>query len=118
MGPIRDAEVEFGDLTVLVGPQASGKSIFLQMLMLVIDSGRVFKTLKRHGLDWSRQVESFLPVFLGEGTGELWPKRGGLLEWDRKRIDLREFVSRGRKGGVEQTFFVPAQRVLALSRDG
>lgn len=118
MGPIRDADVEFGDLTVLVGPQASGKSIFLQMLMLVIDSGRVFKTLKRHGLDWSRQVESFLPVFLGEGTGELWPSSGGLIEWGGERVDLPEIVRRGRQAGAERAFFIPAQRVLALSRDG
>ncbi|HRI68301.1 MAG TPA: hypothetical protein PK156_28925 [Polyangium sp.] len=30
-GPIRQADVKFGDLTVLVGPQASGKSLFVQL---------------------------------------------------------------------------------------
>jgi hypothetical protein len=30
-GPIVEAEVEFGDLTVFVGPQATGKSLFLQV---------------------------------------------------------------------------------------
>ena len=29
-GPIKAADVEFGDMTFIVGPQASGKSIFLQ----------------------------------------------------------------------------------------
>ena len=38
LGPIRQAEVAFGDLTVIVGPQATGKSIFLQTLKLVLDS--------------------------------------------------------------------------------
>lgn len=39
VGPITDAEVTFGDLTVLVGPQATGKSVFLQFLKLLVDSG-------------------------------------------------------------------------------
>ena len=33
-GTIEKAEVNFGDLTLLVGPQASGKSIFLQLYEL------------------------------------------------------------------------------------
>ena len=31
-GPIGKAHVEFGDLTILVGAQASGKSLFLELL--------------------------------------------------------------------------------------
>ena len=31
-GPISEAEINFGDLTLLVGPQASGKSILLPKL--------------------------------------------------------------------------------------
>jgi len=37
IGPIRTADVRFGDLTVLVGPQATAKSIFLQLLKLAVD---------------------------------------------------------------------------------
>lgn len=40
LGPIRNAEVGFGDLTVLVGPQATGKSLFLQILKLVRERSR------------------------------------------------------------------------------
>jgi len=32
-GPIEEADVTFGDLTLLVGPQASGKSIFIQRIL-------------------------------------------------------------------------------------
>jgi len=39
LGPIRRADIEIGDLTLLVGPQASGKSIFLRLLKLVLDAG-------------------------------------------------------------------------------
>ena len=38
VGQIHDADIEFSDLTVLVGPQATGKSIFLQFLRLLVDT--------------------------------------------------------------------------------
>ena len=38
IGPIREANVRFGDLTILVGPQATGKSVFLQLFKPVLDS--------------------------------------------------------------------------------
>lgn len=41
VGQIREATLEFGDLTVFVGPQATGKSIALQMLKLLVDSGTI-----------------------------------------------------------------------------
>lgn len=31
-GPINKVDVQLGDLTILLGPQASGKTLFLQML--------------------------------------------------------------------------------------
>jgi ABC-type uncharacterized transport system ATPase subunit len=34
LGPIREADITFGDLTVIVGPQATGKSILLQTIKL------------------------------------------------------------------------------------
>lgn len=39
VGQIVCADVRLADLTVLVGPQATGKSIFLQFLKLVLDTG-------------------------------------------------------------------------------
>lgn len=39
IGQIASAELTFGDLTVLVGPQASGKSITLQWLKLLPTPG-------------------------------------------------------------------------------
>jgi predicted ATPase len=41
IGQINEADLRFGDLTVFVGPQASGKSIALQFLKLVVDMGYV-----------------------------------------------------------------------------
>ena len=41
VGQIKKAEIDFGDLTVFVGPQATGKSIALQLLKLLLDTGQV-----------------------------------------------------------------------------
>jgi hypothetical protein len=58
IGQIRGADVTFGDLTVLVRPQATGKSIFLQCLKLMVGPGYVLAELKRYGLDWGRKVDA------------------------------------------------------------
>ena len=56
IGPIKRADLEFGDLTVLVGPQASGKSILLQMLNFVVDSDAVIGALKDYGTNLQARV--------------------------------------------------------------
>jgi predicted ATPase len=53
-GPIVEAEVEFGDLTVFVGPQATGKSLFLQIFKLLQDRGLYGSDSKAQV--WSGQV--------------------------------------------------------------
>jgi len=50
VGQIKEADITFGDLTVLVGPQATGKSIVLQFLKLLIDSRQVLHRLSRYGM--------------------------------------------------------------------
>ena len=47
-GPIEDVSVDFGDLTILVGPQASGKSIMLETLKLAVDRNNIIDTLDRY----------------------------------------------------------------------
>ena len=43
-GPIGKAHVDFGDLTILVGAQASGKSLFLELLKLLEDKEAIVET--------------------------------------------------------------------------
>ena len=40
-GPIKQADVTLGDLNISVGPQASGKSLFWQLLKLLLDAPTV-----------------------------------------------------------------------------
>jgi hypothetical protein len=116
-GQIVNASLTFGDLTVLVGPQATGKSIALQMLKLMVDAGQVQGELSRYGLDWSGQLPDFLDVYLGEGMRAVWHEGRSSLTWEGKRVDLTRLAARKRKAKEESLFFIPAQRVMAL-RDG
>lgn len=119
VGPIKDADIEFGDLTVLVGPQASGKSIFLQFLKLLVDSGAICDTLERYGLEWSNPRE-FLEVYFGEGMGALKLTQLKLVV-DGERRFLRELAAPAQKAHEslfcqESLFYVPAHRTLILGR--
>jgi hypothetical protein len=116
IGQIRDAELAFGDLTVLVGPQATGKSIALQFLKLMTDTGNVQDELKRYGLDWDGELAKFIDIYFGEGMNSIWNSRSK-ISWRGKDVDLERFAARRRRGKAESLFFIPAQRVLTL-RDG
>jgi hypothetical protein len=117
LGQIKEASLAFGDLTVLVGPQATGKSIALQLLKLVVDAGQVQAELGRHGLDWSGKLPDFLDVYFGEGMRSIWQPHETSIRWDGQAVDLLQLAARRRKSKEESLFFIPAQRVLAL-RDG
>ena len=74
LGQIKEATLELGDLTVLVGPQATGKSIALQTLKLAIDAGQVQDEMGRYGLDWRGRLPEFLDAYFGEGMRGIWKK--------------------------------------------
>ena len=91
VGPIHRAEVQFGDLTVLVGPQAAGKSIFLQFLKLMLDTGPVFRTFGRYGLDWDGRRDEFFNLYFGEGMSRIW-KNDSQLSWQDTKVDVDKLV--------------------------
>jgi hypothetical protein len=117
IGQIQTAEVTFGDLTVLVGPQATGKSIFLQFLKLVADTGYVHDALRKHGIDWQRRVPEFLDVYLGEGMRHVW--RSGeapsAVTVDNDHKAMEELASPRHRSRKAAVFYIPAQRVLSLA---
>jgi len=103
LGQISKAEIEFGDLTVLVGPQATGKSIVLQLLKLVIDADSVRAELQRHGIDWAGQLPDFLDAYLGEGMRSLWMENATRIAWRGEPVDLQQII-RGELGTVTYYF--------------
>lgn len=117
VGQIKLAEVEFGDLTVLVGPQATGKSIFLQFLKLAADTGYVHDEMRKHGMDWKRSLPDFLDVYLGEGMRELWHngETASAIAVDGKKIDAGEMARPLHRTKKASVFYIPAQRVLSLA---
>lgn len=119
LGQIKKASLTFGDLTVLVGPQATGKSIALQLLKLLVDAGHVQHEMSRYGLDWSGKLSEFLDAYFGEGMRAIWKEGISRIHWQGKEVDFERIAKpkRGPKVAAERLFFIPAQRVLAL-RDG
>src|SRR5579871_2268265 len=115
-GPLKKADVSFGDLTVFVGPQATGKSILLQVLKLLIDTAYIKKEFSRAGVDWEGNFPGFLDVYFGEGMQAAWSEQT-LIRLNGNDIDMPARVEEKRPQRQEAMFFIPAQRVLAL-RDG
>ena len=74
LGPIHEADINFGDLTFFVGPQASGKSILLQLIKLLIDKRHIRRTIEQYGFIWSNYEEEVLNRYFGEGMGGVWTK--------------------------------------------
>ena len=119
VGQIVCADITFGDLTVLVGPQATGKSIFLQFLKLVLDTGYVHDQLRKHGIDWKRDIGEFLDVYLGEGMRGVWRNinnaESSAIFYDHERIEMTDLATPRNRSKEGSVFYIPAQRVLSLA---
>lgn len=117
-GPIKMADVTLGDLNISVGPQASGKSLFWQLLKLLLDAQTVRDEFRRFNIDWGRDVKGFLSLYFGEGMDHLADART-VIELDGQARPLDKLFERknARAHASEDLFYVPAQRVMAL-RDG
>lgn len=111
LGPITEADITFGDLTILVGPQASGKSILLQMVKLISDTAVIHERLRNHGYIWTNEKE-LLESYLGEGMSEVWNSHT-IINSDDKLFSRKLLVNS--VNNVEQkVFYIPAQRVIAI----
>lgn len=114
LGPIQNADVTFGDLTVVVGPQATGKSLFLQALKLVIDRDQIHDTFRHHGMHFNGDADAFLDAYFGRGmSGAL----GGAARvvWRGKDHGVADFAKPTKgKARHERVFYIPAQRVMSL----
>lgn len=113
LGPIKEADLAFADLTVLVGPQGTGKSVLLQTLKLLIDRDSVHDTLKRYGVQLG-SAPSFFEGYFGRGMAKIWDEKSNIT-WQSRQVNLRSFTkpSKSRKR-YERLFYIPAQRVMSL----
>ncbi len=113
-GQIREADITFGDLTVFVGEQASGKSILLQLIKLILDSRNITQTLKRHGFDWQKRKERFFSLYFGEGMAQIWNDSETQIAVDTRDVDLDTILARRTPRKTESLFLIPAHRVVTL----
>ena len=119
-GPIKKADIDFGHLTFLIGPQASGKSLSLELLKLIIDKQHIISTLRNYNYILSKtDARNILEWYFGEGLSALF-KEETQISWTDNLFtpqDLLKTISRQKASEVqkESVFYVPAQRILSIS---
>ncbi|MCQ2273924.1 MAG: ATP-binding protein [Bacteroidales bacterium] len=115
-GPIRHVDVEFGDLTILVGAQASGKSLFLELAKLMEDKDAIVHNLLKFNYILNRKNQkNLLDIYFGEGLSELWKDNSRItIDGERKypKVTPIENLNNEIK---EKIFYIPAQRILSMS---
>lgn len=113
LGPIEKVDICLGDLTILVGPQASGKTIALETLKLVEDKNSIIDTLDK--LNYRiREVDNVLNLYYGNGMASMWGT-DTFIEFDEVPLTKRDFLSTiDRENVDESVFYIPAQRVISV----
>jgi energy-coupling factor transporter ATP-binding protein EcfA2 len=118
LAQIKAGSLQFGDFTLIVGAQASGKSLLLQMLKLLVDKHPIFDTLELHAYDWSGKFENLLNMYFGESMSGIW-KPDTRITWEGNAYTDKTILNRrGVKASFreENMFYIPAQRVVTLSQ--
>jgi energy-coupling factor transporter ATP-binding protein EcfA2 len=116
LGPIQHADIDFGDLTLFVGPQASGKSILLQLIKLLLDKKHIRRTLGQYGFVWGKKEDEILNRYFGEGMSGIWSKKTEIT-FNEKHYPLNFLLPKQKESirdAEETLFYVPAQRVVCL----
>jgi putative AbiEii toxin of type IV toxin-antitoxin system len=111
---IDEARVEFGDLTVLVGPQASGKSLLLQWLKIAIDIGEIVFALKEAGHDVKTE-KNLLDLTFGEGMSGAWIDGKTEVRFDGSLVSPHSWIRGLKRKQQGSVFFIPAHRALLLA---
>jgi hypothetical protein len=109
---LAEVDLTLGDLTVLVGPQAAGKSLALQWLKAAIDGGQIVEALRAAGHPTDRP-EVLIDLIFGTGMAPAWRENRTEVLLAGKKISPKGL---GRVGdGQERLFFVPAHRSMLIS---
>lgn len=112
-GPINDLNIKLGDLTILLGPQASGKTIFLQILKLLLDKDYIFQTLERYNFV-IKKPQDLLDHYFGENLASMW-RKDAKVEVDGHCYHKKFLLEQCSSAAKEQLFYIPAQRILSIS---
>jgi predicted ATPase len=121
-GQIKKADINFGNLTLFVGPQATGKSILLQLIKLSLDNKNIALQSYEKGYFWEGDIDRFQEFFFGEGMNNIW-NDDTKIYLDEQKIyfedlffsdiyDVRDNYDEFPE--EDRLFFIPAQRVMTL----
>lgn len=111
---IENASIEFGDLTVLVGPQATGKSLLLQWLKVGIDASEVVYALRQAGHD-VKTPENLIDLVFGEGMAAVWQDGRTEVMLDGREVSPQKWLKGLKRSDQGKVFFIPAHRALLLA---
>ncbi len=113
LGPIGEADIEFGDLTILIGPQASGKTIALETMKLALDYKSIIDVLNKSNYRTGK-VENILNLYYGAGMSTMW-QDDTTIEVDNTPF-TKAFLdpSVDKVSAIETVFYIPAQRVTSI----
>lgn len=113
-GPIKNANVTFGDMTILIGAQASGKSLFLQLIKLLMDRQFVVSTMNKYNYVIAKNPENILNFYFGDGLSKVW--REDTIIKDENKEYCRDFlIGKVPKITKESLFYIPAQRIVSIA---
>jgi predicted ATP-dependent endonuclease of OLD family len=112
-GQLEEAKLGFGDLTLLIGPQASGKSIILQLFKLINNHAEISRILKTQGFEWKKDLHKLLELYFGENISSLWTNKSS-VSWQGQSIAMESLAKNNRSAEKEKIFYTPAQRVMTL----
>lgn len=114
-GPISNIDISLGDITILVGPQASGKSLSLELLKLVQDKSQVVSTLQNYNYILDKgNGRNLLNVYFGDGAANILTKDTSIVV-DDKQISYDSIISTEMSDRAEEVFYIPAQRILSIA---
>ena len=113
LGPLGTVDIDLGDLTILVGPQASGKSIALETLKLAVDHNSVIDNLNRYNYTFGHNIDNLLNVYYGDGMASIWTDETSVM-LDGHGL-TKEQISSKNNDDSEALFYVPAQRILSMT---
>lgn len=110
---LEEVVLPLADLVVMVGPQATGKSLVLELLKLAIDRNRIVRVLKQHGFKWERP-EEFAALYLGGGFEKSWTSETQ-VRYGGEELTLHEVARSRTYKGEDAVFYIPAHRTLAIA---
>lgn len=113
---IRNVSVEFGDLTLIIGPQATGKSLFLQWAKLAFDAADVVDNFRRYGLSWKAESTSdFCDLYFGSGYGKAVHRNTTLTIGSGKPKALSSLLRARVTETTGKLYYIPAHRSLLMA---